>query len=128
MLDKSQLSPKLNNNSTLAPEEVAKFDVMAKEWWDPEGKFKTALAFNQARLSWIVPLITAHAGRDLDNPDLAEIRILDVGSGGGLIAEALAELGASVTGIDASKAIEIINTNFGYTCIDFFDSIIYWKL
>ena len=103
MLDKSQLSPEIKNASTLSQEEVAKFDQMAKEWWDPKGKFKTALAFNNARLGWMVSEIGEHFSRDVSQAScLQGLTILDVGSGGGLISEKLAELGADVLGIDAS--------------------------
>ncbi|MBT0586955.1 bifunctional 2-polyprenyl-6-hydroxyphenol methylase/3-demethylubiquinol 3-O-methyltransferase UbiG [Alteromonas oceanisediminis] len=103
MLDKSQLSPKINKNSTLSENEVAKFDRMAKEWWDPKGKFKTALEFNAARLDWILPQIAAHFHRKfVGDVSFSGLTVLDVGSGGGLIAEAVAMRGAQVTGIDAS--------------------------
>lgn len=103
MLDKSQLSSTVNNSTTLSSEEIAKFDKMAKEWWDPNGKFKTALEFNAARLGWMIPQIAEHHGRNpLASECLMGINILDVGSGGGLVSEALAQKGAIVTGIDAS--------------------------
>jgi 2-polyprenyl-6-hydroxyphenyl methylase/3-demethylubiquinone-9 3-methyltransferase len=101
MLDKSQLSPQ--QNTTLSAAEIAKFDQMAVEWWDPAGKFKTALAFNEARLSWIIPAIIQHFGsQSSGNNTLQGLTVLDVGSGGGLVAEAIARRGAQVTGIDAS--------------------------
>lgn len=108
MLDKSQLSSSVTN-STLSSEEVAKFDQMAKEWWDPQGKFKTALEFNSARLDWMMPQIAQHFGRtSSDANNLRDISILDLGSGGGLVSEPLAKLGANVTGIDASAvSIEV---------------------
>lgn len=109
MLDKSQLSSTAIKSTTLSSDEVAKFDKMAKEWWDPEGKFKTALEFNAARLSWMIPQIAKHHGRIPSDPDcLQGLTILDVGSGGGLVSEALAAKGADVTGIDASAvSIEV---------------------
>ena len=109
MLDKSQLSGTSSYSTTLSSDEVAKFDKMAKEWWDPQGKFKTALEFNRARLAWMIPQIALHQGKDQSvSQCLQGVSVLDVGSGGGLVSEALAAHGASVTGIDASAvSIEV---------------------
>ncbi|WP_100657801.1 bifunctional 2-polyprenyl-6-hydroxyphenol methylase/3-demethylubiquinol 3-O-methyltransferase UbiG [Alteromonas flava] len=113
MLDKSQLSAPLSKSSTLSAAEVAKFDAMAREWWDPQGKFKTALEFNRARLEWFVAQIQAHFSCDPKHSDsLNGLNILDVGCGGGLVSEALAKLGANVTGIDASAvSIEVARSH-----------------
>lgn len=93
MLDKSRLSQPVNIDDN----EIAKFNEMAREWWDPNGKFKTALEFNQARLGYF----TEHITQTLQRP-WSDLSILDVGSGGGLVSENLAKLGAEVVGIDAS--------------------------
>jgi len=78
-------------------EEIAKFEAMAAEWWDPTGKFKPLHKINPLRLDYI-----ARQTR------LSEASILDVGCGGGLLAEGLAERGAKVTGIDRSpKALAV---------------------
>lgn len=103
MLDKSELVAHVAQGGNLSAEEVARFDSMADQWWDPNGQYKTALAFNQARMSYIVPAIEQHfslkSGQNWSN---AALSVLDVGCGGGLISEPLAKLGAAVTGIDAS--------------------------
>lgn len=115
MLDKSALDGDLR--STLDPEEVTKFDQLADQWWDPLGKYAQAIAFNHARLSYFTQSIATHFDRELafaPRPthnlwhlyDLGRVfdglSILDVGCGGGLVSEPLANLGATVTGIDAS--------------------------
>lgn len=91
--------------------ELAKFDQMAAAWWDPEGAFKHVLKFNAARLKVIEQFIDEHFFADhrarsaatRGEQPLAGLRILDIGCGGGLLSEALAELGAEVTGIDGSE-------------------------
>lgn len=98
MLDKSRKSAKLN----VSDEEVARFDALAESWWDPNGQYKTALAFNQARLSIIKSIIDRHFGINHSTDGYNTLSIVDIGSGGGLISEPLAQLGAQVTGIDAS--------------------------
>lgn len=74
--------------------EVAKFAALAAEWWDPEGPSRTLHEINPCRLGYI----TQHA-------QLAHQRVLDVGCGGGLLTEALAQAGAIASGIDASAAV-----------------------
>ena len=97
MLDKSYVT---NNVENLSKQEIARFDTLADQWWDPNGKYKTALAFNNARLGFIFEQIEQHfVGRNLQTN---QINILDVGSGGGLISEPLAQKGFAVTGIDPS--------------------------
>ena len=107
MLDKSKLSnisKKQTESTNVSQAEIARFDSLADSWWDPEGKYKTALIFNQARIDYFVPQICKHLNRDLtDENCLAGLTVLDVGSGGGLVCEPLALLGATVTGIDASE-------------------------
>ena len=98
MLDKSSVDQPLKN---LSSHEIEKFDRLADQWWDPNGKYQTALAFNAARLSFITQQITRHFADQQTQP--ISLRILDVGSGGGLISEPLAELGYDVTGIDPSS-------------------------
>ncbi|MEM7418190.1 MAG: bifunctional 2-polyprenyl-6-hydroxyphenol methylase/3-demethylubiquinol 3-O-methyltransferase UbiG [Pseudomonadota bacterium] len=98
MLDKSQKT----GSENFSREEVARFDALAESWWDPKGQYKTALAFNQARLDVIKTQIERHFGVNSDESDYSALSIIDIGSGGGLISEPLAKLGAKVTGIDAS--------------------------
>ena len=90
-------------NHTVDAGEVAKFEAMAAEWWDPNGKFKPLHMLNPTRLDYITRQIAAEFGRDLTAPaPLAGLRLLDIGCGGGLLAEPMARLGAEVVGADAA--------------------------
>jgi 2-polyprenyl-6-hydroxyphenyl methylase/3-demethylubiquinone-9 3-methyltransferase len=74
------------------PAELAKFGALAHRWWDPEGEFRPLHRLNALRLAWIDGLAPL-AGKD----------VLDVGCGGGILSEAMAQLGARVTGIDLAE-------------------------
>jgi 2-polyprenyl-6-hydroxyphenyl methylase/3-demethylubiquinone-9 3-methyltransferase len=75
------------------PAELAKFSALAHRWWDPESEFKPLHDINPLRVGWVESLAGGLAGK----------RVVDVGCGGGIFAEALAHLGADVTGIDLSQ-------------------------
>lgn len=90
--------------STIDPAEVAKFEAMAAEWWDPDGKFRPLHLMNPCRLDYICTQIASEFGRDLrDAAPFAGLRILDIGCGGGLLSEPMARLGATVVGADAAE-------------------------
>jgi 2-polyprenyl-6-hydroxyphenyl methylase/3-demethylubiquinone-9 3-methyltransferase len=90
--------------STIDEGEVAKFQAMAEEWWDPTGKFKPLHMMNPCRLDYITRQIAAEFQRDLSGAaSFAGLRILDIGCGGGLLAEPMARLGAEVVGADAAE-------------------------
>ena len=89
--------------NTVDPSEIAKFEAMAAEWWDLEGKFKPLHMMNPVRLDYITLQIAAEFGRDLSRPAPFEgLRILDIGCGGGLLCEPMARLGATIVGADAA--------------------------
>ena len=89
--------------TTIDPSEVAKFEAMAAEWWNPNGKFRPLHLMNPCRLDYITTQIAAEYGRDLTKPlPFAGLRILDIGCGGGLLSEPMARLGAEVVGADAA--------------------------
>lgn len=77
---------------SVSPDEIARFDALADQWWDPTGPMRPLHAMNPARVAWI--------NRHIPGPT----RILDIGCGAGLAAEALARLGHDVTGVDAAEA------------------------
>ena len=89
--------------TTVDPSEVAKFEAMAAEWWDPTGKFKPLHMMNPCRLDYITRQIAGEFGRDLstDRP-FDGLRLLDIGCGGGFLSEPMARLGATVVGADAA--------------------------
>ena len=88
---------------TVSPDEVAKFAKMADSWWDPAGAFRPLHKFNPERIRFVRDRLAAHFGRDPEGPaPFSGLRLLDVGCGGGLIAEPMARLGFDVTGIDAT--------------------------
>jgi len=90
--------------TTINPEEVAKFTAMAEQWWDPKGKFKPLHKFNPVRLSYIRDKVIAHFGRDgTRRRPLEGLRLLDIGCGGGLLCEPMTRLGAAVVGADAAE-------------------------
>lgn len=90
--------------STIDPTEIAKFEAMAAEWWNPDGKFRPLHMLNPCRLDYITAQIAAEFGRDLASPAPFEgLRVLDIGCGGGLLAEPMARLGAAVIGADAAE-------------------------
>lgn len=90
--------------NTVDPAEVAKFEAMAAEWWDPNGKFKPLHMLNPCRLDYITGQIAAEFGRDLKSPRPFDgLRLLDIGCGGGLLSEPMARLGATVVGADAAE-------------------------
>ena len=102
MLDKSKLSQPVTQQN-IDDKEIARFDALAESWWDPKGKYKTALAFNAARVEFIIARIREHfKPHGAADTLFSGLSVLDVGSGGGLICEPLAMRGADVTGIDAS--------------------------
>ena len=89
--------------TTIDPAEVAKFEAMAAEWWDPKGKFKPLHLMNPCRLDYITLQIAAEYGRDLKGAQPFQgLRVLDIGCGGGLLSEPMARLGATVVGADAA--------------------------
>ena len=87
---------------TINKKEIDKFSKLADEWWDPEGKFKPLHNFNPVRVRYIKDTITKKFGNKSKELPLKDIKILDIGCGGGLLSEPLSRLGAKVTGIDAS--------------------------
>lgn len=90
--------------TTIDPAEIAKFEAMAAEWWDPNGKFKPLHMMNPTRLDYINAQIAAMFGRDLTGPlPFKGLRILDIGCGGGLLSEPMTRLGADVVGADAAE-------------------------
>ena len=92
------------SNSTVDPAEIEKFEQMAAEWWDPQGKFKPLHMLNPCRLDYILSQISAEFDRDLNTPKpFRGLRILDIGCGGGLLCEPMARLGATVVGVDAAE-------------------------
>lgn len=76
------------------PSEITKFSEQAAHWWDPQGEFKSLHEINPLRLAFIAQKTTLNGKI-----------VLDVGTGGGILAESLAQSGAKVTGIDMSEAV-----------------------
>ncbi|OUR90200.1 bifunctional 3-demethylubiquinol 3-O-methyltransferase/2-polyprenyl-6-hydroxyphenol methylase [Gammaproteobacteria bacterium 42_54_T18] len=80
-------------STNVDPAELAKFESVADKWWDKSGEFRPLHEINPLRLDYIN-----------ERSVLAEKRILDVGCGGGILSEGLAQRGADVTGIDLAEA------------------------
>lgn len=87
---------------TIDQEEVEKFSKLADKWWDEQGPFRPLHELNPCRIEYIKRTII-----DFFDKDISGLNMLDVGSGGGLITEPFARMGANISGIDAS--IENIN-------------------
>lgn len=102
-----------NNKSTIDPVEHEKFSKLAEEWWNPNGKFKTLHKFNPTRIAYIREKIINHFDIAKDeNKPFKDIKLLDIGCGGGLLSEPMAKLGANVTGLDVvEKNIKTASTH-----------------
>ena len=90
-------------NNTINKKEIEKFSKIAREWWNPEGKFKPLHKFNPIRISYIKNNITNSFKLKNKKKPLEKVTILDIGCGGGLLSEPMSRLGADVVGIDASE-------------------------
>lgn len=83
----------MSHHANVDPQEIAKFEALAKRWWDKTSEFKPLHDINPLRANFI----------DERSP-VAELNVLDVGCGGGILSESLAQRGANVTGIDMGEA------------------------
>jgi 2-polyprenyl-6-hydroxyphenyl methylase/3-demethylubiquinone-9 3-methyltransferase len=107
-------------NVNVDPTEVERFARIASEWWDPHGKFAPLHRLSPARMTYLRDGLARHFGRPLPAAKpLTGLRILDIGCGGGLVAEPLSRLGALVTGIDpASDNIEAASAHAGLSGLE----------
>ena len=111
--------------TTIDKTEIEKFSKLAKDWWNPNGKFKPLHQFNPIRIEFIKDKLVSHfkLNPNTEKP-LKDLKILDIGCGGGMLCEPLNRLGAKITGIDASENnIEVaklhskeMNLNIEYIC------------
>jgi 2-polyprenyl-6-hydroxyphenyl methylase/3-demethylubiquinone-9 3-methyltransferase len=85
---------------TIIASEIERFDRLSATWWNPTGPMRPLHVVNELRLDYVLEQVVSHFSREAGS--LAGLRILDVGCGGGLLAEPLARRGAQVVGIDAS--------------------------
>ncbi len=89
--------------ASIDPAEIQRFSAMAEDWWNPTGKFRPLHQLNPVRLGYLRDRLGRHFGRDPQTLRLFDgLSVLDIGCGGGLIAEPMARLGGAVTGIDAA--------------------------
>jgi len=89
-------------------DEISRFEAIAAEWWDPDGRFKPLHQINPLRVDYIA-----------QRANLKQAKVLDVGCGGGLLAEAMAAKGADVTGVDRSpKALSVASVHAEQSGID----------
>jgi 2-polyprenyl-6-hydroxyphenyl methylase / 3-demethylubiquinone-9 3-methyltransferase len=88
------------------PEEVARFDRFAADWWNPRGPMRALHQFNPVRVEYLSRLFGKHFRKDTPGAErpLEGLAILDIGCGGGLLSEALSQLGAAVTALDPAPA------------------------
>lgn len=91
----------MHNRSTVNPLEIQQFDRLASQWWDEKGPFRPLHRLNPMRLAYLKGQIAAHYNLNLSQTKiLSGLSVLDIGCGGGLIAEPLTRMGANVTGLD----------------------------
>lgn len=86
-----------NDSGNVDPREAGHFDALAARWWDPEGEMRTLHEINGPRVQYIA-----------ERSELTDRDVVDIGCGGGILSEALADAGARVTGVDAAaRALEV---------------------
>jgi len=109
--------------STIDPAEVARFDAIARDWWDPKGPMAVLHKFNPVRLAFVRDEACAHFGRDPKTMrSLEGLSLVDIGCGGGVLSEPLSRLGAEVTGLDPAPtniAVARAHAEAGGLAIDY---------
>lgn len=108
-MSSSELKPAIRSgppfqSGTAAQDEIARFDAIADDWWDPDGDFRPLHRLNPVRVDYVRDAFIRHFCLDAtaDRP-FEGLALLDIGCGGGLVAEPMTRLGATVTAIDASE-------------------------
>lgn len=92
------------DTATIDPAEIDRFSALAETWWDPNGPMAPLHKFNPIRLAYLRQQITDHFNRDAEDLHFAkDLKIVDIGCGGGLISEPMARFGATMMGIDAAE-------------------------
>ena len=106
------------SGASVISEEVARFDALGDNWWDPAGPMAPLHRINPVRIAWLRDAIAAHFRRSGDGP-LEGLEIVDIGCGAGLLAEPLSRLGAAVSGIDpAAGLVEVARAHAAATGAD----------
>ena len=103
----------MQTKSSINNKELLKFEALATEWWDQEGKFKPLHMLNPCRLGFITNHLSLYHSRNLlEKKPFKGLKVLDIGCGGGLLCEPMARLGAEVVGIDVvEKNIKIASVH-----------------